>query len=79
MAELPFGSAWRAECDQIKGLAGFDNMTPLIGRLVSAGMATLHELDTYYSLQDAMLMDEVLSKRNYNAWAVNYMEKLKHG
>ena len=40
----------------------------MIGRLVSAGMATLNELQTVYSLQDAMQLDEILKIRTYHEW-----------
>ena len=33
----------------------------MIARLISGEMATLHELQTVYSLSDAMYLDEVLN------------------
>lgn len=43
-------------------------MPPLIGRIVSAGLASLHELQTTYSLEDAMMLDEILAISNYHSW-----------
>jgi hypothetical protein len=39
---------------------------PLIGTLISARLATLHELQTVYGLQDAHDMLEVISVDNHN-------------
>lgn len=52
-------------------MADYANIPPLTGRLVSAGIATLHELRTVYSLEDAYLLDEVLTVRNYHTWLAN--------
>ena len=40
----------------------------MAGRLVSAGLATLHELQTVYTLEDAFALDEILTIRNYHDW-----------
>ncbi len=40
----------------------------MTGRLIASGMATLQELRTVYTLEDAFLMDEALSVRQYNEW-----------
>lgn len=50
------------------GVADYENVTPLIGRLVSGGMASLIELQTVYSLEDAMQLDEILKIKNYHEW-----------
>jgi hypothetical protein len=34
-------------------------------------MATLNELKTVYTLEDAYLLDEVLSVKMYNSWVAN--------
>ena len=49
-------------------MANFVNVDPLIGRLVASGLASLHELQTVYDLEDAMQLDEVLTLRNYHSW-----------
>lgn len=46
-------------------------MKPLIGYLVSYRLATLHELKTVYSLEDAMQMWEAHYVPKYN----EYMER----
>lgn len=43
-------------------------MPPLIGNLVSGGMATLAELQTIYTLEDAFMLQEVLLLKNYHSW-----------
>nr|DAJ22134.1 MAG TPA: hypothetical protein [Myoviridae sp. ctDdE54] len=40
----------------------------MTGRLISAGVATKRELDTFYSLQDAMELDEIATLRAYHQW-----------
>lgn len=44
------------------------NISPLIGSLISGGMATLAELQSVYSLEDAFMLAEVLRLKNYHAW-----------
>ncbi len=36
---------------------------------MAGGLATLHELQTVYSYEDALNLAEVISVRNYNNWA----------
>lgn len=45
--------------------------------IVARRLATLHELETVYSYQDALNMAEVLTVQNYNEWAA--MEAAKNG
>jgi hypothetical protein len=33
-------------------------------------MATLHELETVYSLEDALNMREIIAVQDYNEWVV---------
>lgn len=44
----------------------YANVPRVIGTLVSARMATLHELQTVYSVEDAYNMLEVLSVDHHN-------------
>jgi hypothetical protein len=44
----------------------YPNVDPLIGTLVSNKMATLHELKTVYTLDDAYDLFEILSVSRYN-------------
>lgn len=46
-------------------------MPPIIGTLISARVATLHELQTVYGLRDAYDMLEVVAVDRYNTAAVN--------
>lgn len=41
----------------------------MIGSIVARHMATLHELDTVYSFEDALNMEEIIIVQNYNEWA----------
>ena len=50
------------------GIADYENLPSLIGRLVSGGMASLIELQTVYSLEDAMQLDEIPKIKNYHEW-----------
>nr|DAQ77297.1 MAG TPA: hypothetical protein [Caudoviricetes sp.] len=43
----------------------------MCGRLIVAGFATLHELKTVYTLEDAYALDEALYLKNYHEWLVN--------
>jgi hypothetical protein len=43
------------------------NVRPVIAALISSNMATLHELQTVYSVVDAYDMFEVLNVNNHNA------------
>ena len=52
----------------MSGTAEYLNVPPLLGRLVSSGLASLAELQTVYSLEDAMQLDEILKIRTYHEW-----------
>lgn len=43
-------------------------MPPVIGTLVSARLATLHELQTVYGVEDAYNLLEVLKIDMHNEW-----------
>jgi hypothetical protein len=44
----------------------FQNIDGFIGAIVADGKATLHELKTVYTLEDAFLMWEVIAVTRYN-------------
>ena len=46
----------------------YPNMSGLLGMLVIRKVATLHELQTVYSYEDALNMAEALAVQNYNEW-----------
>ena len=41
---------------------------PMIAYVVSSGLATLHEIDTVYSLEDVYKLYEIVKVRDYNQW-----------
>lgn len=46
--------------------ANYENLPKQIGIVVSAKMATLHELDTVYGVMDLYDILEIMSVDNYN-------------
>lgn len=54
---------------------GYPNLTALIGGLISSRLCTLYELQTIYSLEDALNLWEVLSVDGYNR---QQQEKRRH-
>ena len=49
-----------------KGFTEYLNLPAVIGTLLSKRMATLHELDTVYGVQDVYDMLEVITVDDYN-------------
>ena len=77
LAASGFFSRWHPVGDSFLGLLDDDasfrrdcieyvNIPRALGTLISAGMATLHELDTVYGIEDVYMMLEVLSVDNHN-------------
>lgn len=61
--------------DDSPGAKDYQNIDGLIGSLVANRMATLNELKTIYSLEDAMDMYEAFIIPRYNEWkAMKQME-----
>lgn len=54
--------------DDTPGAKDYQNLDGLIGTLISSHMATLNELKTIYSLEDAMDMYEAYIIPKYNEW-----------
>ncbi len=52
-----------------KGYADYANVSGLVGVILTRRLATLHELDTVYSYEDALNLAEIITVRNYNEWA----------
>ncbi len=72
--DLPFLRRYRAETPTVD----FQNIEGLFGAIVASGKATLHELKTIYSLEDAWLMWEVIAVTRYNEYlAVKDSQKKK--
>jgi hypothetical protein len=40
----------------------------LLSGLIAGRLASLHELETVYSYEDALNLAEVITVRNYNEW-----------
>lgn len=68
MADLPEEFAWRSECNSLKGVAQYQNTPQVCARLISAKLATLKELQTDYSLEDAYRLDEIATVDAYHSW-----------
>ena len=47
------------------------NVTGIMAAVMSRRLATLRELQTYYSYVDVLDMNEVLTVRDYNEWAAH--------
>ena len=54
-------------------------MSPLVGLVVSAKLATLHELQTVYSYRDLLDLAEVAMVTGYNEWAAMESAREQNG
>ena len=54
-------------------------MLPLSGRIVSAGLASLVELKTVLTYEDALNLDEILTLRNYHQWLASKQAREENG
>lgn len=52
----------------MRGIATTSNFSPLFSRLIANNLATLQELQTTMTLEEAYQLDEVLLVENYNKW-----------
>lgn len=57
----------------------YQNISGLVGVLVGNRIATLHELKTIYSLEDAMDMYEAFIIPKFNEWKSANNAKMKAG
>lgn len=48
------------------GLIEYANVPPIVGMLVSAGVSTLHEIQTVYGLEDCYTLAEVVLVDSHN-------------
>jgi hypothetical protein len=54
----------------------YKNIDGFIGSIIAEKQATLDELRTVYSLEDAFILWEIISIRKYNEWlAAEYARK----
>ncbi len=51
----------------VEGLADYPNVPGVIGQVISCGRATLHELQTVYSLEDVYDLLEIVMVDAHNA------------
>lgn len=51
-----------------RGFAEYQNISAMFGVIIARDKATLHELETVYSYEDAMTLAEILMVGNYNEW-----------
>lgn len=51
-------------------LAEYANISPVFAAVIGRNLATLRELETVYSLPDALNLLEIITVQNYNEWAV---------
>lgn len=56
---------------------GYPNIEPIIGILLSKQMATLRELEEYYSLEDVVDLFEIIEIDCYNEY--QQAESMKNG
>lgn len=56
----------------------FKNINPFIATIISDGKASLNELRTIYSLEDALNLWEIIAIKKYNEYlAMEYAKKNK--
>lgn len=55
----------------------YPNIPPILGVIISKGKATLKELQEFYSLEDAVLLFDILQIDAYNEY--KQYESLKNG
>ncbi|MBN1085636.1 transglycosylase [Erwinia aphidicola] len=59
----------------IAGLVNYENIPRTIATIVSSKLATLHELDTVYGVEDLWRLLEVNTVDNYNQMVINRAEE----
>jgi len=59
------------------GFADYANVSGLLGLVVARRLATLHELDTVYSYEDALNMAEIITVQDYNQWLAMEAARVK--
>lgn len=50
------------------GVASFANAPKICGTVIAAGLATMTELKTSLTLEDAYQLMEIIEVKNYHAW-----------
>ncbi|MES3389891.1 transcription elongation factor GreA [Enterobacter hormaechei] len=56
------------------GLVEYTNVPSTIATVISAGKATLHELDTVYGLEDLWMLIEIIQVDRHNEAVLNKAE-----
>jgi hypothetical protein len=63
----------------VPGLAEYTNVPAAVSAVISARLATLHECDTIYSVEDIYLMLEIVSVDTFNKNVVTeYVRRKEH-
>lgn len=57
--------------DETRGLIDYPNMPRTLGTVISAGRATLHELETVYGMEDVYDMLEIIMVDAHNQRILN--------
>lgn len=52
-------------------MINYKHVNPMFGVLISRHLATLYELQTIYSIDDAVDLYEIAATDNYNEWQVH--------
>jgi hypothetical protein len=58
-------------------LIDYPTIPPIIGVIVTRKLATLYELQTVYSIDDAADLYEIAAVNNYNEWRASEEAKKK--
>lgn len=78
--KLRFFSTWRElglifPASKLSSAAQYENVSQLIGQIVSSKMATYYELSTVYGLEDALNLYEILAVDAYNKYVTSESNK----
>ena len=56
--------------NQNSSLIDYVGISNIFGVVISKNLATLKELEEYYSLEDVYLLADIVKVNNYNEWVV---------
>ena len=75
------GLGFLRECDVPCQIRSYPNVDQFIGEIVASGKATLKELKTVYTLEDAYDLYEIIAVNKYNEWKLMeyYSKQAKKG
>lgn len=70
--------SWEADC-RLEGAAEAANVDRVVAAVVGEGLATLCEMQTVYSYEDALDLAEIIGVRRYNEWAAAKEARKRNG